>query len=109
MDAEDTVRRLIYDHTIKLNHRVPLVRYIDHEQCEPFEPHLFSSPATRGRRRGGGCNGMKPLERLERRSLVITLCPLRTARRLPRRVATNPVRTHTDRWPPNAARLGSSP
>ena len=37
MDAEYTVRRLIYDHTIKLEHGVPLVRYIDHEQCEPLE------------------------------------------------------------------------
>ena len=49
MDAEYTVRRLINDHTIKLNHRVSLVRYVDHEQCEPFDPHLLSSPATRGR------------------------------------------------------------
>src|SRR6266496_5155520 len=99
MDAEYTFRRLINDHTIKLQHGVSRVRYVDHEQCEPFEPPPLLLPRDAGEDTGGGCNGMKPLERLERRSLVITLCPLRTARRLPRRVATNPVRTHTDRWP----------
>jgi hypothetical protein len=37
MDAEYTVGRLIYDHPIKIQHSVPLVRYIDYEQCETFE------------------------------------------------------------------------
>jgi hypothetical protein len=32
MDAEYTVRRLVYDHPINVQHGVPLVRYIDHEQ-----------------------------------------------------------------------------
>jgi hypothetical protein len=57
MDAEYTVRRLIYDHTIKLEHGVSLVGYIDHEQCEPFEPPPLLLPRDAGEDTGGGCNG----------------------------------------------------
>jgi hypothetical protein len=46
MNAEYAVRGFIYDHTVKLQHGVPLVDYIDHEQCEPFE----TSPIIRATR-----------------------------------------------------------
>ena len=74
MDAEYTVRRLIYDHTIKVQHGVPLVGYIDHEQRETFElgkrePKLceFGSKCSSRSNRLEQLEPLEPLP-LERRS-----------------------------------------
>jgi hypothetical protein len=64
MDAEYTVRRLVYDHAIKLQHGVTLVGYIDHEQRETRLWEFGSKRSSLSNR----LEPLEPLKRLERRS-----------------------------------------